>query len=156
MRYSGYKITKASRRGPKDVRERMRYGVSTVDTWGFDNYLLNVLANGLAMLARDAHGWPSGEKYPEFEDWTKALQQASDDAYWCLVTYEDETDKVHRKYYTKRLEDFDDIIDYLNEQIPEDQYRLYRAEYDAFTEERDMRKDRLLDFVKENFFALWD
>lgn len=156
MRYSGYKINKETRRSKVDVRERMRYGVSRVDTWGFDNYLLNVLTNGLAMLARDAHGWPSGEEYPEFDDWIKALQQASDDAYWCLVTYDDETTKVHRKYYTKRLEDFDDLIDYLNDQIPEDQYKLYRAEYDALTEERDMRKDRLLDFVKENFFALWD
>jgi hypothetical protein len=157
MRHSEYKITKETRRSKADVRQRLRYGVSTVDTWGFDGYLLNVLANGLAILARDAHGWPSNERFPEFEDWTKALQQASDDAYWCLVTYDELTMQAFDKYYGElHRRTLHSIEDFFKEDISEELRKEYRAVHARLDNERNMRKDRLLDFVKENFFHLWD
>lgn len=54
-------------------KERAMYGVSRSDVWGLDDYLAQVIINGLQILREDSHGWPSGEEYPNPEDWDAAL-----------------------------------------------------------------------------------
>lgn len=157
MRYDGHKVNPEEKYAEEAIEERTKYGVSTVDTWGFDSYLLAVLTNGLQDLAENANGWPSGEKYPRFEDWRDALIQASDDAYWCLVTFEELENDAYREAYPQNLEDFDSIDEFLESQpVTEEANIKWREAREKLNEEREMRKDRLFNFVKENLWALWD
>lgn len=55
------------------AKERAMYGVSRSDAWGLDNYLAEVIINGLQILREDSHGWPVAEEYPNPEDWDLAL-----------------------------------------------------------------------------------
>lgn len=140
------------------IEQRMRYCVSEQDTWGFDGYLLVVLENGLRTLAKNAHGWPQSETYPEFEDWLNALNNAADDARWCEETFNELNMQVFKKYNQERLEEYgDDIEGFLNDKRQtEEEYKAERAERTRLHEERERRLAELLDFVHANFWSLWD
>lgn len=157
MRYEGHALDANNPELEEAVEERLKYGVSTTDTWGFDSYLLAVLTNGLERLADQLHGWPSGEKWPTPESWENALRQASDDAYWCLVTVEELESQAYNKAYPQTVDDFKDVEGYLNSPpVSAEANKAWSDELKKLNAEREMRKNRLLDFVKENFWALWD
>lgn len=154
MRYEGHELEKTPEFA-QAIEERTKYGVSAVDTWGLDSYLLAVLTNGLEKLADELHGWPSGEKWPTPEDWENALRQASDDAYWCLVTVEDLENEAYQEAYPIDMANFD-VEEYLARKADPEAEAKWIAKRDALNEEREMRKNRLFDFIKENLWALWD
>lgn len=157
MRYDGHELEKNKPEFSQAIDERTKYGVSTVDTWGLDSYLLAVLTNGLEKLADELHGWPSGEKWPTPESWEAALRQASDDAYWCLVTVEKLESDAFCKAYPRSLDEFNNVEEYLaSPPVSEKANAIWSAELKKLNEEREMRKNRLFDFVKENLWALWD
>jgi hypothetical protein len=157
MRYEGHALDANNPELEKAVEERLKYGVSTTDTWGFDSYLLAVLTNGLEKLAADLHGWPSGEKWPTFEGWREAIENAADDAYWCLVTVVELESEAYNKAYPQTVEDFDSVVEYLESPpVSEEANKIWSNELKKLNAEREMRKDRLFSFVKENLWALWD
>jgi hypothetical protein len=156
MRYDGHKLEKDNSKFAPAIEERITYGVSTVDTWGFDSYLLAVFANGLQKLADDLHGWPAGEEWPTFEGWREAVQQAADDAYWCLVTFEDLEHAAYEEAYPHVPEDFANVEDFLAAKATPEASVKWNTERVKLCAEREMRKDRMLDFIKKNFWALWD
>jgi len=85
------------------------------------------------------------------------LRQASDDAYWCLVTVEELESEAYYKAYPQAVEDFDSVVEYLESQpVTPEANKIWSDELKRLNAEREMRKNRLLDFVKENFWALWD
>lgn len=47
-------------------------------TWSLDDHLCLTLGSQLKHLAETTHGWPQSEKFPEFEDWKKALHENGD------------------------------------------------------------------------------
>lgn len=157
MRYDGHELEKDKPQFAQAIEERTKYGVSTVDTWGFDSYLLAVLTNGLQKLAAELHGWPAGEEWPTFEDWQEAIQQASDDAYWCLVTFEELETEAFSAAYPQNLGDFSNVLEYISSPaVSEEAEKVWSAERVRLNEEREMRKNRLFTFVSKNFWALWD
>jgi hypothetical protein len=157
MRYDGHELEKDKPEFAQAIEERTKYGVSTVDTWGFDSYLLAVLTNGLQKLADEAHGWPAGPEWPTFEGWCAALKTASDDAYWLLVTVDELENEAYSKAYPKEPEDFKSIEDYLNAEAVSPQAVLeWKKELREINGEREVRKDRLFTFISKNLWALWD
>jgi hypothetical protein len=157
MRYDGHAIENDEAKSTEMLAERARFCVSTVDTWGFDSYLLAVLTNGLQKLADEAHGWPAGPEWPTFEGWCDALKAASDDAYWLLVTVDELENEAYSKAYPQEPEDFKSIEDYLSAEAVSPQAVLeWKKENREINAEREIRKERLFSFVKENLWALWD
>lgn len=57
--------------------QRATRGWSERDVWDLDTHLCATISAQLTHLADNAHGWPAGEDYPQFEDWTAALHQAA-------------------------------------------------------------------------------
>jgi len=55
--------------------QRQKYGVSKVDVWWFDGYMLTVIRNGLEMLVQELHGWPVCDEFPTFESWKNELER---------------------------------------------------------------------------------
>lgn len=156
MRYDGHELEKDKPYFAQAAEERIKYGVSTVDTWGFDAYLLAVFANGLQKLAAELHGWPAGEEWPTFEGWQEAIQKASDDAYWCLITFEELETAAYSEAYPQKLEDFASMEDYLSAEANPEANAKWLAEREKLNAEREMRKDRLFAFISKNLWALWD
>jgi hypothetical protein len=156
MRYDGHELEENKPYFAKAAEERIKYGVSTVDTWGFDSYLLAVLTNGLQKLADELQGWPAGEEWPTFEGWKEAIEQASEDAYWCLVTFEELETDAYSEAYPQKLDNFESIEEWLNDKATPEADVKWNAERVRLNEEREMRKDRLFNFLSKNFWALWD
>lgn len=74
------KIHRQVREGPRGIidavnvgLERGEHGIARSDVWGLHDYLAEVIINGIQILREDGHGWPSGEEYPNPEDWDIAL-----------------------------------------------------------------------------------
>lgn len=66
------------------VDQRLRDGVSDVDVWNLDHYLLQVLSTGLHSLGNNSHGCPqsyvdrhNGDVNLAFEEWTADLHKAA-------------------------------------------------------------------------------
>jgi hypothetical protein len=55
--------------------QRVNRGWDDRSLWSLDDHLCKTLGAQLVELADIAHGWPSGDKYPEYEDWTAALRK---------------------------------------------------------------------------------
>lgn len=148
---------------PKTVKkfkeERMTLGVSEVDTWSFDQYLLRVLHNGLEMLAETAHGVPVGIEF----DWIAEVRKQAANAYWCCVTYEELEMTIYKKYHTEltekelNAEGFDLVRDFINNpKYDASDKEAWIAETKSLWAEREGRKNELLNFVKKYFWTLWD
>lgn len=56
--------------------QRAFRGYADCDTWGFDSYLSEVIANGLKHLKKYTHGYPGDFNSPE--EWEAALQTMID------------------------------------------------------------------------------
>lgn len=147
---------------PKDVKqfeyERCIYGVGEIDTWGFDHFLLTTLHNGLEMLAQQMHGYPDGQTE---ESWRSLLTTHADNAKWCVETYRELDHEISERYDAEYPPDEDWVEKFLNEGIlkdnlPEEAKIAQRKEYDDLYQEREDRKNALMDFIKEYLWALWD
>jgi|SRR5215203_2017966 hypothetical protein len=142
----------------KVARERLKYGVSSTDTWNFDSYLLDVLANGLQMLAEGANGAPVGTEYFA---WVCELKNQAANARWIQFEYSDLEDEILDKYRDSLsdTEWFDYLLEHGTNPPETRSKEIIDAERKAFKElyvEKDRRKDELMDFVKKYFFTLWD
>lgn len=163
-----YKMFTNPYRTWKVRRERVKYGVARYDAWNFHDYLDKVLANGLIELAQNKSGIPMqfvsepGKLTDEdVASWDKVIWQMAEDAHW-LATFEEKEDAVHDKYYTEE-DGFDMVpsedgkyfrmVEKRNLPERDANWREATKELDA---ERQMRKDRLMDMVKEHYFTLWD
>lgn len=83
----------------KNSLERSKYGVSSHDAWSLGDYILISIANGLRILARDAHGWPGTSEFPKFEDWQMKLIEVADMLEGSIWD-EDKDDREFSKYLT--------------------------------------------------------
>lgn len=54
-------------------RQRVTRGFADVDTWNLDLHLLTLLPEMIDHLAKNSHGWPQSEQFPEFKDWQNYL-----------------------------------------------------------------------------------
>jgi hypothetical protein len=110
----------------------------------------------LQKLADELQGWPAGEEWPTFEGWKEAIEQASEDAYWCLVTFEELETAAYSEAYPQDLDNFASVEDFLDAKATPEASAKWRAEREMLNAEREMRKDRLFNFVSKNLWALWD
>ena len=107
--------------------QRVTRGWDDRSLWSLDDSLCKTLGAQLTALADTTHGWPGGDKYPEYEDWTAALRKhgAALTAYptrWELDLDDSLTPEVRNKK---------------NDKIVADAKRAFR-------------------FVAENLQSLWD
>lgn len=118
----------------EDLNEqRQKYGVSKVDVWWFDGYMLTVMRNGLELLVEELHGWLVCKEFPTFESWKDELQRVISLIDFCL---RDEHSKI---YDSINWSSKDDTISWLDH--PEiDENGL---EYYSFKEEHQTDNDRL-------------
>ena len=56
--------------------ERGRKGYTREDLWSFDNFLSNLIANGLTEFKENCHGYPS--KDMTWEEWMSTLDEMID------------------------------------------------------------------------------
>ena len=75
----------------KHAFQRLNRSWDDTATWSLDHHLTLTLGNQLKHLAETTHGWPQSEKYPEFEDWQKALHKNGD----YLLAYANKDDVVY-------------------------------------------------------------
>lgn len=71
-------LQKDKKRYKQCVSQRARLGLAYCDTWAFDEFLLNIIIRGLRQLADNSYGYPSGEPFNSYEDWTKFLLDLAD------------------------------------------------------------------------------
>lgn len=139
-------------------RERAEYGVSRSDAWGLDDYLAEVIINGLQILREDGHGWPSGEEYPNPEDWDVALLDIIMRLRQASTRWEE-----HHKIY--------DEIPWTKEDLPPEDVELFedwinrpstpeQLEYSRRCREVDDLAQENIEYVmawlSKWWFALWD
>lgn len=55
--------------------QRLTRGWDDRSLWSLDWYLCRTLGAQLTEMADIAHGWPSNDEFPTFEDWTHALRR---------------------------------------------------------------------------------
>lgn len=90
--------------------QRVSRGWDDRSLWSLDDSLCKTLGAQLTALADTTHGWPGGDKYPEFEDWTAALRKhgAALSAYsdrWDIETDDSLTIEARRKKSDKIVAD---------------------------------------------------
>lgn len=149
-------------------KERRKWVVSHEDVWSFDIFLLTALANGLDIMAKEAHGWPESEEFPTFDSWVDALREAADDAYWLLVTKEELWHQAHDDNNIKTIFVDSETGAKMGESAfptgkksttirlqTTGNLETWRAATEELEVERLFRQDRLLTFVKDNFESLW-
>lgn len=109
--------------------QRITRGYSDLDLWNFDTYLQKVMSCGIRDFADMTTGYPNG--YETFEDWKKEL----------LVIAE-------------LIEKFnpDDLVDWDEKTRGEEIKKMYE---DA-TEESEIAKEAVFDWMKRHFNSLWD
>jgi hypothetical protein len=159
------KIHRQMRDGPKGLidavhvgLERGDYGVSRSDAWGLDDYLAQVIINGLIILREDSHGWPACEEYPEPEDWDAALidiimrlKQAS--------TRSEQHEKIYDEILWKPedaapagLEDFEDWIN----RPPTPEWKEYCSRCRDVDDLANENIKYVMGWLSKWWFALWD
>jgi len=134
-------------------KERAKYGVADYDVWGFDHFLFRILANGLAMLAENLHGYPDNWTP---ESWKLELRKQSENALWLAEGHEREDMVIYNRYWSKYDIEGDDIIDILNKKLPDDEEARYKAELHAQNERFERVTEDVMSFLKDNIHALWD
>jgi hypothetical protein len=146
-------------------RERRIYGVSEFDCFSFDSYLTYVLANGLHELKKSKHGVPmafvEGADLTEKDvaAWNKVLGQACEDAAW-LVSYQDRSSEIYDEHMGDVEHSFEKIPGRTSSRMistaTDEQAQAWLEAERELEHEQDRRKNRLLEFVKEHYFSLWD
>lgn len=82
---------KDCRRSRKFRRQRLERGFSDGDLWGFDEYIIRVMADGLREFVKQANCYPDN-LFPTFEAWCAHLTSIADDLDWIRV---DSTDNEY-------------------------------------------------------------
>lgn len=90
--------------------QRVARGWDDKSLWSLDDHLCTTLGAQLTRLADVTHGWPEGDKYPEFEDWQAALRKhgAALSAYstrWDIIIDDSLTPEGRRKKEDKIVAD---------------------------------------------------
>lgn len=86
----------------KHAHQRLTRSWDDTATWSLDYHLTLTLGNQLKHLAETTHGWPQSQKYPQFEDWQKALHQNGD----YLLTYANKDNIIYtEEKYDTQLEE---------------------------------------------------
>lgn len=83
-------------------KQRLETGVSNLDWWNLDDYLLRVIAEGLDRMAKLGCGYPGCAPYDTPEKWRSALKEHSANFLAIANTMYDfgeEHDKAHAKFY---------------------------------------------------------
>lgn len=154
-------------------KQRKIYGVSEFDCFGFDTYLTHILANGLQELVKSKCGIPmnyfadkdfscvTGQDLTDadIEKWNETLGQAASDAAW-LIEYENYSSKIYDKHHEGKpkpsfLREPGKQHSLFVSGLTDEESQAHMNEQDKLDEEREFHKDRLMDFVKENFWSLW-
>jgi hypothetical protein len=124
--------------------QRITRGYTDFDCLELDWFYGKMISETLQHFASSIHGWPaSGEKYPTCEDWQEALRAAAKD-FDFIKTYDFEGNKVSAYFYERFQK---------KEPTDEKLWNKYRKEDD---EVRNAAVNRAFDFLKTNWFDLWD
>lgn len=147
-------------------QQRIKWGISARDSWNLDSYLTVVFANGLKMLADNLHSYPSEyeEKYGNngFEEWKKEILRIHSLFVW-LMNYDKYSLDVYRSFYSQEEDRF------YFEEIPGSTHKLIvdknpdeekknkwiKLDRELYQRKQEI-KDYVMDWIKENFFGLWD
>lgn len=130
--------------------QRMTRGFCDFDTWDLDNYYLELFYQTLNHLAENTHGWPSDEKFPNFEDWQNYLKELADYFYRANDVNDFYEHPAEDKWWND-VEKQDDIIHAESEHIDD---MIAEANDLYYKRDNDMREG--LDKLKEVFWNLWD
>lgn len=130
--------------------QRMTRGFCDFDTWDLDNYYLELFYQTLNHLAENTHGWPSSEKFPNFEDWQNYLKELADYFYRANDTNDFYEHPAEDKWWND-IEKQGDIIHAESEHTDD---MIAEATDLYYKRDNDMREG--LDKMKEVFWNLWD
>lgn len=106
-----------SERASEWRKQRLETGVSNLDWWNLDDYLLRVIAEGLNRMAELGCGYPGRAPYDTYEKWRSALKEHSANFLAIANTMYDfgeERDKAYAKFYDEMAwltENFFDLWD---------------------------------------------
>lgn len=90
--------------------QRAKYGVSDLDSWNLDDYLIKVLARGCQTLQ-------NGVSHPynlSHEEWKATLEDIIRDCDWYLIGHYTNVEEYNRKYeimFNRIKENFGDLWD---------------------------------------------
>lgn len=158
-------------RNIKYASQRIKYGVSSYDTWNFDNYLATVMYFGLIHLAENTHGHPGSLENQD--DWNIILKEMalhfantqewlgeanmtkkSDEIFEQLWKIKErQTDEEGNLVFNLRDEDWKNKIDKIEYNRLHDLWLKTTKDEMEFREDE---KNKACDMFKEWFFALWD
>lgn len=151
-------IPKPSR--PGATAQRLRYGVSSADTWCLSNYLAKIISNGLRLLITELHGWPGPNLIPgveTFEDWQAKLEEIA----MKLEFYSTDTDTVifdHIDWSKDEAIDGKDLLDWLHaeDKSPWPGQNEYCEKTDIVEEVQYRFRREAFEWLTEYWDALWD
>lgn len=127
--------------------QRVKRGYADIDTWGFDDYLTEVMENGIRDLAIDIHTYPGNEEFPTPESWVNYLNKIAD----LLHSSREDTD-VYSNIYE------DDYVKWISEHgwknNPWSEPYLAREEEIQAKRQRDF--DEAWDMIHHVYNYLWD
>ena len=109
--------------------QRIVRGYSDMDLWNFDTYLQKVMSCGIRSFTEIMTGYPDG--YETFEDWKKELLVIAD---------------LIEKFNT------DDCIDWDSDAKGAEFLEMC----ENATEESEIAKEAVFDWMKRHFNSLWD
>lgn len=130
--------------------QRITRGFCDFDTWDLDNYYLELFYQTLNHLAENTHGWPSNEKFPNFEDWQNYLKELADYFYRADDTNDFYEHPAEDKWWND-IEKQGDIIQAKSEHTDD---MIAEAIDLYYKRDNDMREG--FDKLKEVFWNLWD
>ena len=135
-------------RNLKFARQRIKRGYADCDTWEMDAFLSVLISEMLIDLSQNSHGCPYGK---DEEGWKQELLNAAFDLYDACYDSDESLDELDN------LLDGIAIAKAVGAQGEIEQYRKEYCENLLQNENlREQSKDRALDWLKANWYNLWD
>lgn len=129
----------------KGSHQRAVYGISKMDCWDLDSYLLDVLENGLTILERDTIGRPHKLSFEQWKDVLKYMRgliaEIRIDGIDC-----EKSKAIWDRWHNEDL-------------LPDEEWEEHIDEWIEATDDWEKHRqeclDMLCDLMKEYFFNLW-
>ena len=130
--------------------QRAKRGYADIDVWNFDDYLTQVMENGIKQLANQSYSFPGDDEFPTAESWTNYLNK--------IVNLLHSSREDTRTYTNIYEEDYDKWIETHGWNCDED--NPWRKAF--WNRERELAALRQRDFdeawemIHHVFYHLWD